>query len=621
MPNANSNGCGAEEKAAIEAVLARHGHDAVRLMQILREVQEDLTWLSPAVLTAIADGTKLPRARVEGVAGFYHFFHTEPLGRYRVLWSDNITDRMLGSSDLMARMCKKLWLKPGQVSEDGLVSVDTTSCTGLCDQGPALLVNYRPITRMTPERVDRIVDLIRHKTPLDEWPAEFFAVEDNIRRKDALLDNDLAPGDALRALKSPQDMLEAIKASGLRGRGGAGFSTGQKWEFCRNAVGSGANPAHYVVCNADEGEPGTFKDRVLLSAYADLVFEGMAIAGYVIGARKGLVYLRGEYRYLLEPLNAVLERRRGANLLGKSILGQIGFDFDIEIHMGAGAYVCGEETALLESLEGKRGVPRKRPPFPVTSGFLGQPTAVNNVETLASAALIAAKGAAWYKAIGTAKSSGTKILSISGDCARPGIYEYPYGVKVSQVLADCGARDTQACQIAGASGLCVAPAEFGRRIAFEDIPTGGSFMIFDNSRDMFAVARNFAHFFVHESCGFCTPCRVGTTLLANAMDKISDGHGGEYDINDIWRIIRTLKTASHCGLGQTAGNCVADTLQKFRPSYELRLNVHDFEPAFDLDKALSKMREVTGRDDPGAHFHIAHRKSKSGIGTKAGDPA
>ncbi|TAN56876.1 MAG: NADP oxidoreductase, partial [Magnetospirillum sp.] len=313
MRTANSGGGVADEKGAVEVVLSRHGHDASRLIQILREVQDDLGWLSPSILTAIADGTKLPRARVEGVAGFYHFFHTEPLGRYRVLWSDNITDRMLGNVDLMARMCKKLWLKPGSVSEDGLVSVDTTSCTGMCDQGPALLVNYRPITRMTPERVDKIVDLVRRKVPLDEWPAEYFVVEDNIRRKDALLSHDLAPGDALRALKSPQETLDAVKASGLRGRGGAGFSTGQKWDFCRNAVGTGANPAHYVVCNADEGEPGTFKDRVLLSAYADLVFEGMAIAGYVIGARKGLVYLRGEYRYLLEPLNAVLERRRAAN--------------------------------------------------------------------------------------------------------------------------------------------------------------------------------------------------------------------------------------------------------------------------------------------------------------------
>lgn len=607
----HSNGDGERDARVITAVLARHHHDGTRLMQILRETQEEIGWLAPATLTAIAQGVKLPRARVEGAASFYSFFHTKPMGRYRVLWSDNITDRMLGNRDLMARMCKKLWLKPGQVSEDGLVSVDTTSCTGMCDQGPAILVNYRAVTRLTAERVDKIVDLIRHEVPLAQWPAEFFAVEDNIRRKDILLAGDFAPGDALKALKSPQEVLDQIKLSGLRGRGGAGFSTGQKWEFCRAAVGDGKESTHYVVCNADEGEPGTFKDRVLLNSYADMVFEGMTVAGYVIGAKKGMVYLRGEYRHLLEPLNAVLERRRAAKLLGKGILGRTGFDFDIEVQMGAGAYVCGEETALIESLEGKRGVPRKRPPFPVTNGFLNQPTAVNNVETLASAALIAARGGAWYKAIGTPKSAGTKLLSVSGDCERPGIYEYPYGVTVAQVLADCGARDTQACQIAGASGICVAPSEFNRKIAFEDIPTGGSFMVFDKTRDMFEVAHNFAHFFAHESCGFCTPCRVGTTLLKNVMDKIMDGHGGEYDLNDAMTIVKVLKTASHCGLGQTAGNAVADTVKKFRPSYELRLINRDFEPAFDLDKELSKMREVTGRDDPGAHFYNERRQGRT----------
>jgi [NiFe] hydrogenase diaphorase moiety large subunit len=614
----HSNGDGEHDASAIEAVLARHHHDATRLMQILREIQEETVWLSPPTITAIAQGVKLPRARVQGVASFYRFFHPHPHGRYRVMWSDNITDRMLGNQDLMQRMCKKLWLKPGALSEDGLVSVDTTSCTGMGDQGPAIMVNYHAITRMTAERVDQIVDLIRHEKPLAEWPAEFFAVEDNIRRKDAVLGHDLAPGDAIKALTSPQEVLDQIKLSGLRGRGGAGFSTGQKWEFCRAAVGTGHDAAHYVVCNADEGEPGTFKDRVLLSSYADLVFEGMTVAGYVIGAKKGMVYLRGEYLHLLDPLNQVLERRRAAKLLGHGIQGHTGFDFDIEIHMGAGAYICGEETALIESLEGKRGVPRKRPPFPVTNGFLNQPTAVNNVETLASAALIAAKGGEWFKAIGTAKSTGTKILSVSGDCARPGIYEYPYGVSVAQVLDDCGARDTQACQIAGASGVCVAPAEFKRKIAFEDIPTGGSFMVFDNSRDMFAVAHNFAHFFAHESCGFCTPCRVGTTLLKNVMDKIMGGHGGEYDIGDALKIVKTLRTASHCGLGQTAGNAVADTLKKFRPSYELRLITREFEPAFDLDKELSKMREVTGRDDAGAHLYVERRKTDAESGSKTG---
>jgi [NiFe] hydrogenase diaphorase moiety large subunit len=612
----------------IAKVLDRHQRDGTRLMQILRETQEELGWLAPATLSAIADGVGWNRAKVEGVAGFYSFFHTRPMGQYRVLWSDNITDRMLGNKDLMQQMCKSLWLEPGHVSEDGLVSVDTTSCTGMCDQGPAILVNYRAITRMSPQRVDEICELIRNKVPVAEWPAAFFTVENNIRRRDVLLRNDMPAGDALRACiargahaikeeasnarswretasggaPGPMLTLEEIKRSNLRGRGGAGFTTGLKWEACRNAPMHEPNPARYVVCNADEGEPGTFKDRVLLTEQADLVFEGMTVAGYVVGAKKGLLYLRGEYRYLLEPLNSVLAGRREKNLLGKNILGQTGFDFEIEVHLGAGAYVCGEESALIESLEGKRGVPRNRPPFPVTNGFLNQPTTVNNVETLAAAALIAKNGGDWFRAIGTEKSAGTKVMSISGDCERPGIYEYPFGVSIAEVLDDCGAKDVQAVQVSGPSGVCVGVDEFKRRIGFEDLATAGAFMVFGPQRDMFEVARNFSHFFAHESCGFCTPCRVGTTLLKNCMDKIHDGHGTEYDINEIFKINTLLQTASHCGLGHTACNPMFDTLKKFRPAYQRRLKSLAFEPGFDLDASLSQARQMTGRDDAGAHL-------------------
>ena len=586
--------------STVDAILDRHRRDGTRLMQILRETQEAIGWLPPEALSHIAAAIGWPRAKVAGTASFYSFFHTEPRGRFRVLWSDNITDRMLGNLDLMQSMCQKLWLEPGRVSEDGLVSVDTTSCTGMCDQGPAILVNYRAITRMTPERVDAVVDLIRNETPLSGWPQEFFQVEDNIRRKGPLLDHGLVPGEALAAAlaRGSEAMLAEIKTANLRGRGGAGFATGLKWEACRNTPGE----AHYVVCNADEGEPGTFKDRVLLTSYADLVFEGMTIAGLVVGAQKGLLYLRGEYRYLLDPLEAVLKRRRSEKLLGNDILGQ-GFAFDIEIHLGAGAYICGEESALIESLEGKPGRPRIRPPFPVTSGYLNQPTTVNNVETLAASCLIAKHGGAWYAALGTGKSAGTKLLSVSGDCARPGIYEYPFGVTVGQVLQDAGAGDcTQGVQISGPSGVTISREEFNRRIAFEDIPTAGAFMIFDCRRDMFDMARNFAHFFAHESCGFCTPCRVGTSLVRNLMDKIAAGHGSPYDIDELFKLHRLMKEASHCGLGSTACNAVFDTLNKFRPAYEKRLKSLDYVPAFDLDAALSQARQMTGRDDAAAHL-------------------
>lgn len=584
--------------ACLDPILGRYGHDASNLLQILRETQECAAYLPAESISYLADRLGIPRARIESVASFYSFLHLQPHGAYRVLFSDNITDRMLGSTELMQQMCQQLWVEPGKVSEDGLVSVDTTSCTGMCDQGPALLVNDRAITNLTHQRVQEIGQLIRSRTPLTEWPADFFRVEDHIRRSGSLLGNQLAPGEVLRSAPGSADIIEIIKASGLRGRGGAGFPTGLKWEACRNAQGT----EHYVVCNADEGEPGTFKDRVLLSSYADLVFEGMTLCARSVGAKKGFLYLRGEYRYLLEALQAVLLRRRDANLLGANILGISGFDFDIAIHLGAGAYICGEESALIESLEGKRGVPRNRPPFPVTHGYLQQPTAVDNVETFCEAALAIHMGADKLRAIGTSKSTGSKLISVSGDCPRPGIYEYPFGVSVREVLHDCGAVNTRAVQISGPSGICIAEHEFDRKLGFEDLPTAGAFMVFDDSRDMFEVARNFVHFFAHESCGFCTPCRVGTSMLKSTMDKIASGLGTQYDLSEIERLDQVLQSSSHCGLGRSACNPVLHTLKHFRPAYENRLISLEFKPAFDLDGALARARHMTGRDDAGAHL-------------------
>lgn len=614
----------------VDRVLAHWRRDPTCMVQMLREVQEALDWIPPEAIDRMQASLAVPRTKIEGVAGFYAFFYLQPRGRYRILFSDNITDRMLGSEALLQQLCSNLWIEPGKVSEDGLVSVDRTSCTGLCDQGPAMLVNNRAISRLTAARIDEIAELVRSKVPLAEWPADFFAIDDNIRRADILLDAEFAPGAALAAARArapdegiaasnmrswleglpsgiggPIATLDEIKRANLRGRGGAGFSTGLKWESCRNAPLK-AGQQRIVVCNADEGEPGTFKDRVLLTAKPDLVFEGMTVAAYAVGATRGFVYLRGEYRYLLEPLNAVLAKRRADNLLGRDILGIPGADFDIEIHLGAGAYVCGEESALIESLEGKRGTPRNRPPFPVTNGYLDQPTIVNNVETFAAAALIALNGGDWYAAIGTKHSAGTKILSVSGDCERPGIYEYPFGVSVRQVLEDCGAVDTQAVQVSGPSGICVAPAEFDRIIGFEDIPTAGAFTIFDNRRDMFEVARNYVHFFQHESCGFCTPCRVGTSLLMNLMDKLARGCGSPYDFAEIEKLNQLLQSMSHCGLGHTACNPVLDTIARFRPAYEKRLTQKEFTPAFNLDDALSQARQMTGRDDLHAHLSTTH---------------
>ncbi len=613
-----------ELEPRVRRIVTRWDHDPTALVQILRETQEEFGHVPAPAAATIARLLRIPYSRVTGVASFYSFLALESRGSYRILFSDNITDRMAGNERLMDALCHRLWVEPGKVSEDGLVSIGRTSCTGMCDQGPALLMNGRAIPALTDERIESIGDLVLARVPVAEWPAEFFTVEDNVRRADVLLAHGLKPGDPVRAAlqrgtqgwseraanerswreayvgaaQGPIATLEEIKRSNLRGRGGAGFTTGIKWEACRHATGL----ERYVVCNADEGEPGTFKDRVLLASHADLLFDGMTVAAYAIGASRGFLYLRGEYRYLLERLEAVLERRREANLLGAGICGQPGFDFDIRIHVGAGSYVCGEESALIESLEGKRGVPRNRPPYPVTNGYKQQPTIVNNVETLCAAALIAVHGGDWYRGLGTLKSSGTKILSVAGDVARPGLYEYPFGVTIRQVLDDCGAASTQAVQVSGPSGMCIDATEFGRRIAFEDLPTAGAFTVFDASRDMFEVARNYAHFFAHESCGFCTPCRVGTSMLVAAMDKISAGNGTQHELREMNRLNRVLMMSAHCGLGHTACNPILDTLKRFRPAYERKLRSLDFTPSFDVDGALGRARQMTGRDDAGAHL-------------------
>ena len=584
----------------IGGMLSSTGDTPDQLLQHLCKIQNRYSHIPEEALQLLAHRLQIPRVQIISIVYFYSFLHIRPRGDYDIRFSDNITDRMLGNQPLLESLCKKLDVKPGTPRADGKVTVGLTSCTGICDQGPALLVNGMAVSRLDEDRIHKMVGVIEAGVPLTNWPKRFFVVEDNIQRRDKLLTDKIISGSAIESLvvKGSDALLEWLDKSDLRGRGGAGFKTATKWRFCRDAPAD----EHYVVCNADEGEPGTFKDRILLNSYANCVFEGMTLCAGIIGSRKGFLYLRGEYLYLLEALEKTLQERRDANLLGKNILGKQGFDFDIEIHMGAGAYICGEESALIESLEGKRGIPRNRPPFPVTSGYKNQPTVVNNVETLVAAARIAVFGADWFRSAGTGESSGTKLLSISGDCERPGIYEYPYGVSIRQILEDCGADDTQAVQISGAAGSTIPPQEFYRTIAFEDVPTGGSFMIFNQKRDLLEMVQNFAHFFCHESCGFCTPCRIGGTLMMNLVDKVMVGHATSYDIQEMQKIGMVMQTTSHCGLGATAPNPVLETLEKCPGIYSKRLLNRSYEPAFDLDAALEVSRHITGRDDEAAHI-------------------
>ena len=355
------------------------------------------------------------------------------------------------------------------------------------------------------------------------------------------------------------DILATMKTAGMRGRGGAGFPVSVKWNLAAAAVGA----EKFIVCNADEGEPGTFKDRLILSDHVDLVFDGMTIAAIAVGAKQGILYLRGEYVYLLNDLQDALVRRRGDGMLGKNAAGREGFDFDIEIRLGSGAYVCGEETALIESLEGNRGEPRNRPPFPVDTGYLGRPTVVNNVETLAWAACIFAKGAEWFQGLGTEKSVGPKLLSISGDCSNPGVYEFPLGVSIADVLTAVGAENSKAVQVGGASGVCIPACEFGRKIAFEDVATGGSIIVFGPDRDMLDVVDNFMEFFVEESCGQCTPCREGNEKLLEGVKMLAAGKCSMKYLKELCSLGRTMKVASKCGLGQSSPNAFLSVVEHF----------------------------------------------------------
>ena len=370
-----------------------------------------------------------------------------------------------------------------------------------------------------------------------------------------------ATGQAMRMVvnKKPQDIINEIKSSKLRGRGGAGFPTGLKWELVQQAVGD----RKFVVCNADEGEPGTFKDRILLTDHPSKIFEGMAICGYAVGAQYGIVYLRAEYRYLRKQLDAAIEEMRKNKYLGKNILGSE-FSFDIEIHLGAGAYVCGEETALLESLEGKRGEARNKPPYPTDSGYMGCPTVVNNVETFCYAPSIIVNGAKWFSKIGTMESTGSKLFSISGDVGKPGVYELEMGSTVNEVLKLVDAKDTKAVQVGGASGICVAEKDFDKPIAFESLPPGGSIIVFNHSRDMLYVLKNFMEFFVEESCGQCTPCREGTYRLLQGVELMEQGRCSIHYLHTLRDLAQTMLIASKCGLGQMAPNPFLTIIDNFK---------------------------------------------------------
>lgn len=379
--------------------------------------------------------------------------------------------------------------------------------------------------------------------------------------------------------QKPEDVIQEVKTSELRGRGGAGFPTGMKWDFTAKSI----NEMKYVICNADEGEPGTFKDREIMEGDPHKLLEGMLIAGYATGGKIGYIYIRGEYDLSIRRLEKAILDARQYGLLGNHILGT-SFSFDIFVHKGAGAYVCGEETALIESIEGKRGEPRKKPPYPPTAGLWMKPTVVNNVETLANIPMIIAKGGNWYKSIGVEGSRGTKLFSLMGDLNWKGVVEIPFGTTIGDIVNNIGQgikgdKKLKGIILGGSSGFLILPSEMNTPVDFQSLarieagPGSGSIVAMDESRCIVDMLLNIAQFFRHESCGKCTPCRVGNDQIVRILERISYGEGKPEDITTLEDLSKTMNNTSFCPLGQAAPNILVQALKKFRE--EILIHIHE----------------------------------------------
>lgn len=552
----------------IEDLAAHYHYHRHGLLPILQAIKSNHNHISDFAMQEVARLLSIHPVEVYGVVSFYSFLSTKQQGNFVIRLCRTISCCLAGKDTVARQLENELGIAFGETTPDGRFSLSWANCLGMCDQGPALLVNDYVFTRVTAERVYNIIETCRRSFGVSALEGKdainnHSEVQSNVKTN---LSHGVFsaedPDQGLRAAlkRAPNDVINMIKESGLKGRGGAGFPTHIKWELAAKAAGG----EKYVVCNADEGEPGTFKDRVLISDFPDLMLDGMTIAGYAIGAQNGIIYLRGEYSYLKKNLYQAITRRRSANLLGQDILGKRGFHFEIDVRLGSGAYVCGEETALIESLEGQRGEPRNRPPFPVNTGYNNHPTIVNNVETFTLTTHILSKGPAWLKQQGTKLSIGTKLFSVSGDCQHPGIYEFPYGVTIAELLKQVGGEDAKAVQVGGASGRSVPRSQFEHTLAFEDIPTGGSIIVFGPQTNMLQVVKNFLEFFNDESCGQCTPCRIGNVKLLEGVELLEKGKCSIKYLRELQSLGQTMQLASKCGLGQSAPNAFLSITEHFK---------------------------------------------------------
>jgi NADH-quinone oxidoreductase subunit F len=558
----------------LDAILMRYTERSREaLLPLLWEVQTAVGYIDSGAVRAISYTLRIPEADIYGVIGFYELFHDSPQGKTIIHICTDPACGLAGADDRLERLCTRLGIREGETTADGQYTVVRTTCLGQCDHAPSALLSQRGVGEISCAPVTDIERLLSgssagQNNTIGGERRVLLARAGNDHHAQTLE----AYGDytALRhALRdmTPEGVIAEVEASKLIGRGGAAFPTGQKWRF---AAREAAQP-HYVICNADESEPGTFKDRVLLEGQPHLLLEGMAICGYAIGAQQGYLFVRGEYPEAARRLQAALREAEGAGLFGDNIMGS-GFTFRVEIRRGAGAYICGEETSLFEAIEGARGFPRVKPPFPTTYGLFGKPTVINNVETLCDIPAIVGNGAAWFRQWGTEKSAGTKLVSVSGHVRRPGVYEIAMGLPLRALLEGyCGGvvGTLKAILMGGAAGTFLKPDEIDVPLTFENLRAVGStfgsgaIMIFNEDVDLRDILLRLARFFRHESCGKCYPCQLGTQRQAEILERVGRNATLPGDRERLVDIGMTMTEASLCGLGQTAASAVLSALKKW----------------------------------------------------------
>lgn len=575
---------------ALAAILARWAPEGRSgLLPALIEAQEQGEgWVSRDRLAQIANALHVPLSEAYGVATYYSMVYTEPVGRKIIRVCDDVSCYLQGSRDLVHKLRNVLWLKEGQTSEDGNYTLETVPCLGHCERAPVMMVGAAVHEQVTDQQVDQVLRRPAQSIPqVLDGPVLLKGLNGSTLDT---LDGYLAAGGFVALSKAlagaPEQIIAEVKAAGLVGRGGAAFPTGLKWELTANAVKRARTtnqfePASprlrdrspgYVVCNADESETGTFKDRVLLERNPFRVIEGILIAARAVGVTYGYIYVRGEYPLAYERLRAAVEQAHARNYLGDKILGS-DFSFDLEIRRGAGAYECGEETALFESIEGKRGEPRTKPPFPTDVGLFGRPTAINNVETLANVPFIVTNGASAYRQYGTEKSPGTRLVCLSGQVRRAGVYEISMGTSLREVIYELGGgleegRSLKTVLVGGAAGAFLTPDQIDVPLAFESLAAigatfgSGAIMVLDDRAEMWQVLKRIAHFFKDESCGKCFPCQIGTQRQLEIIERMGEGKARAGDRELLFDVGQVMTDASLCGLGQFAATAITSAFKK-----------------------------------------------------------